>query len=152
ASPWAEARGCRAAGPAGNAAQAFIFGPCPTDCGMLGTAQRDVWKTWLYALAAAALGAWLAPWLFNAGKALADVAGGKETNDVLDRLANVCRAAEFPAFYQTALLVAAALLFFPWMHWLGSGRSRPRVSTAPWTMRLPHCAPPPSTGQPLNNL
>ena len=52
-----------------------------------GAPQRDVLKTWLGAAGVACLGAWLAPRLFNAGKALADVAGGRVTNGWLDRLA-----------------------------------------------------------------
>ncbi len=115
-----------------------------------GAAQRDVWKTWLYAAGAVCLGAWLAPRLFNAGKALADVAGGRVTAGWVDRLADICRDAAFPAYFQAALLIAAAALFFPWMAWLGNGRGERRPGgESPWSLRLPRAAALPDSGQPL---
>lgn len=85
---------------------------------MRNPARGDVWLVWLYAAAAVALGAWLAPWLYNAGMALAEVSSRKTTNEALQGLAGVCQTADFPRFYAAGLLLAGALLFFPWLEWL----------------------------------
>lgn len=92
--------------------------------GVSGAAKRDVVKTWLYAGASVGLGAAFAPWLFNAGRALAEVTEHKQTNDLLDRLARVCRAGDFADFYQASLLAAALLLFLPWVGLLDRGGKR----------------------------
>ena len=86
----------------------------------------DVLKVWLYAAAVVALGAWLAPLLFNAGKALAEVSSSRVTNDPLKWLGAHCQKADFPQFFTASLLLAAAVLFFPWLRWL-----RPKPDPAP---------------------
>ena len=40
-------------------------------------ARADVLKTWLYATASVALGAWISPLVYNSGKALAEAMGLK---------------------------------------------------------------------------
>ena len=40
---------------------------------MRNDSRGDVIKVWLYAAASVALGAWMSPLLYNAGKALAEV-------------------------------------------------------------------------------
>ncbi len=86
-------------------------------------ARADVLKTWLYATASVALGAWISPFIYNAGKALAEVSPGKQINGPLQYLAGLCRAAEFPRFFEAGLLVGAAVLFLPYIHTLRGGRS-----------------------------
>lgn len=83
-----------------------------------GTAA-DVLKVWLCAAATILLGAWMAPLVYNAGKALADVASSKTTNGPLEWLADVCRVAPFPRFFEASVFLAAALLFLPFFEWLG---------------------------------
>ena len=78
----------------------------------------DVLKVWLLAAVVVALGAWLAPPLFNAGKALAEVAGSRPTNGAVEWLGSVCRKADFPQFFTASVLLVAALLLFPWLRWL----------------------------------
>jgi membrane protease YdiL (CAAX protease family) len=80
---------------------------------MRSEASGDVLKVWLYAAAAVWLGAWTAPLLYNAGKALAEVSSVKQTNGLLEWLAGVCRAAQFPGFFQASLWLAGGLLFLP---------------------------------------
>jgi len=92
---------------------------------VIGAAQRDVLKTWLYAAGSICLGAAMAPILFNAGQALAEVTASKQTNDLLDRVAALCRAASFPQFYQASLLLGAFLLFLPWAASLHRGERLP---------------------------
>jgi membrane protease YdiL (CAAX protease family) len=84
-----------------------------------------VWKTWLYVAGSVCLGAAAAPYLADAGTALAEVAEFKPTNRPLDRLADACRAADFRRYYQVSLLAAALLLFLPWRIWLGGGGRGP---------------------------
>lgn len=82
---------------------------------MRSEASGDVFKVWLYAAAAVWLGVWFAPLLYNAGKALAEVSSAKQTNGLLEWLAGVCRAGEFPGFFQASLLIAGAVLFLPFV-------------------------------------
>ena len=118
---------------------------------MRNEARGDVWKVWLYAAAAVALGAWLTPLLYNAGKALAEVSSaGKTTNSILKSLADVCREAGFEQFYKTAILLSALVLFLPWMEWIHARRGNSPAS-GPWKLRLPDGARTSSRGQPLKN-
>lgn len=103
---------------------------------MRNAARGDVLKVWLYAAAAVALGAWISPWIYNGGKALAEVAAHKTINGPLDGLAGVCRSAEFPRFFEAGLLLAAAVLFFPWLEWLRGHRGEaPDGAGNPWLLR-----------------
>jgi membrane protease YdiL (CAAX protease family) len=106
------------------------------DEAMQNEAHSDVLKVWLYAAAAVWLGAWFSPVLYNAGKALAEVSQGKMTNGPLEWLAIRCGRAEFPAFFVASLMLAAALLFFPWMEWLHARRGT-ALAAGPWGLRLP---------------
>ena len=111
-------------------------------------ARGDVIKVWLYAGASVLLGAWMAPLLFNAGKALAEVSINKATNGPLEWLAARCGAAGFPEFFVAAVVVAAVLLFVPWMEWIHAKRGE--VSgTGPWKFRLPGGARTTEIGQAL---
>lgn len=118
---------------------------------MRNEARGDVWKVWLYAAAAVALGAWMSPLLYNAGKALAEVSSHKTTNGPLEWLAGLCRAADFPRFYEAGLLLAALVLFFPWMEWMHAKRRGMADYGGPWKLRLPNTAGMESRGQPLRN-
>lgn len=117
---------------------------------MRNEARGDVWKVWVYAAAAVGLGAWISPLLYNAGKALAEVSSRKSTNGFLEWLAEECRRAEFPRFYEAGLWLAAALLFLPWMEWLHAKRGEAGDGAGgPWLLRLPDGARTPARGQPL---
>jgi membrane protease YdiL (CAAX protease family) len=85
---------------------------------MRNEARGKVWKVWLYAVASVLLGAWISPLLYNAGKALAEVSASKTTNGLMERLAGVCRMADFPRFYEAGLWLAAAVLLVPWLEWM----------------------------------
>jgi membrane protease YdiL (CAAX protease family) len=115
---------------------------------MRNEAHGDVLKVWLYAAASVWLGAWCSPLLYNAGKALAEVSQGKMTNGLLEWLAGQCGRAEFSAFFMASLLLAAALLFFPWMEWLHARRGT-AVLAGPWALRLPDGARISTRGQRL---
>jgi membrane protease YdiL (CAAX protease family) len=111
-------------------------------------AHGDVLKVWLYAAASVWLGAWFSPLLYNAGKALAEVSLGKTTNGPIEWLAGQCGRAEFSAFFMASLMLAAALLFFPWMEWLHARRGV-ALASGPWGLRLPDGARVSTRGQRL---
>ena len=113
--------------------------------GVRGVAHGDVLKVWLYAAASVLLGAWFSPLLYNAGKALAEVSSSKQTNGFLEWLAGICRTAEFPRFFETSVLIAAAILFLPMIGWLRGGRTAGKSGT--WKLRLPVGARGPEPGQ-----
>ena len=80
-------------------------------------ARGDVLKVWLYAAVSVVLGAWISPLLYNAGKALAEISAHKVTNGIIERIGEICRAADFPTFYVVGILLVACLMFLPWMEW-----------------------------------
>ncbi len=89
---------------------------------MRDAAHGDVLKVWLYAALAVLGGACVAPLFFNAGKALAEVAAAKVTNGPLEWLADRCRVADFPDFFETEVVVVAMILFVPFMDFLCGSR------------------------------
>ncbi len=107
---------------------------------MRNEAASDVLKVWLYAAASVLLGAWMTPVIYNAGKALAEVASVKVTNGLIDWLAGICRATTFPQFFVGSLIFAAVLLFLPFVGWLRGGREREDFEKRPWSIRLPEGA------------
>lgn len=107
----------------------------------------DVLKVWLYAAASVVLGAWFSPLLYNAGKALAEISSAKQTNGFIEWLAGICRAAEFPRFFETSMLIAAGILFLPLIGWLRGGRAAEGGGS--WKLRLPEGARGMEAGQRL---
>lgn len=105
---------------------------------MRNPAGGDVWKVWLYAAASVTLGARLSNLLYNAGQALAEISSNKILNGPLTVLAGVCRTAKFPQYYEAALWLAAAALFFPWLEWLHlrRGEAAPAGSGSWWLRQL----------------
>ncbi len=85
---------------------------------MRNSAHGDVWKVWLFAAAVVALAVWIAPLVYGAGQALAEVSASRTTNGPLEWFGALCRRADFPRFYQAGMVLAAAVLFFPWLQWL----------------------------------
>ncbi len=89
---------------------------------MRNEALSDVLKVWLYAVASVMLGAWISPLLYNAGKALAEVSSVKQTNGVVEWLADLCRVANFPTYFVLSLIFGGLVLFLPFVGWLHGGR------------------------------
>lgn len=116
---------------------------------MRNEAHGDVWKVWLYAAASIVAGAWVSPWVFNAGKALAEVSSAKMTNGGLKWLADLCRTTDFPGFYTASVLLMALLFFLPWMEWIHAPRGVETKGPGPWLLRLPHGARMATRGQRL---
>jgi membrane protease YdiL (CAAX protease family) len=116
---------------------------------MRNEALGDVLKVWLYAAASVLLGAWMCPLLYNAGKALAEVSVSKTTNGPLEWLAKLCKAADFTRFYAAGILLAAVVLFFPWMEWIHARRGAAVETGGPWRLRLPDGARSSTRGQRL---
>jgi membrane protease YdiL (CAAX protease family) len=80
---------------------------------MRSEASSDVFKVWLHFGASVLVGGWVSPILYNAGKALAEVSSDKQTNGLLEGLANLCRAAGFEDFFVVSLLLCAGIFFTP---------------------------------------
>lgn len=116
---------------------------------MRGEATSDVLKVWLYAAAAVISGAWLAPLLYNAGKALAEISSEKQTNGLLEWLGYLCRGADFPKFFTASLWVCALILFLPCIAWLRGGR--PAEGGESGSLRLPDGARATTGGQRLRH-
>lgn len=88
-----------------------------------GAAIRDTLKVWLYALVVVVAGAWVSPYLYNAGMALGEVTSVKKTNGFLAWVGELCRTADFPVFFGVSLVAVALLLFLPFVEWLSMKRA-----------------------------
>lgn len=95
------------------------------------TPWHDRAKVWLFAVAATVLGAAIAPWAYNLGKALAETTDGKTTNAVVEHLADWCRRGGISWYFKGAWLLAAMLLAIPLTLWTqsrsASGRAGVRL-------------------------
>ena len=118
-------------------------------CAVPRDSRCDVFKILAFVVAALVLGALLAPWLYNAGKALAEIHGGRTGGGLLGWLADACRRSEFPRFYDRAVLLAALLLLVPTIHWLRMGRPHGHYRDTPWSFRFPDQVTISDCGQPL---
>jgi membrane protease YdiL (CAAX protease family) len=99
--------------------------------------QSDVWKILAYVAATLVLAAALAPWLYQLGKGLAEVAAEKQTNGVIRYVADAADRADFPKFFDRALMLSALVLLFPLVGWLRLGRTPGCHRDTPWSLRLP---------------
>jgi membrane protease YdiL (CAAX protease family) len=107
--------------------------------------MNDVLKVWLYAAAAVMLGAWMAPLLYNMGKALAEVSSVKQINGPVEWFAGVCRTTDFPRFFEVSLILVAVILVLPFVEWLRVGGN----AKGGLLQRLPDDAPTLERGQRL---
>ena len=96
----------------------------------------DSVKVWLYAIASMLLAAALAPWLYNLGRALAEVTDGKQTNGIVEWVAEGCRKAGLAIYFKWAWGIAGAVLAVPFIGWLKVGRGVGN-RTAAWSVRVP---------------
>lgn len=110
--------------------------------------ERDVLKILVYVVSVLVLGALLAPWIYNLGKALAEVTEGKKTNAFVDWFAAACRRSDFSRYFDRSVLVAALVLFFPIVRWMRAGRSGVYRDT-PWSLLRTDNRPVTTEGQPL---
>jgi membrane protease YdiL (CAAX protease family) len=111
--------------------------------------QSDVWKILAYVVATLALGALLAPWLYQLGKGFAEVAAEKQAGGWIRSLADAAERAEFPKYFDRSLMLAALLLLFPLTAWLRLGRRPGSFRDTPWSLQLPDGVVRGDSGQPL---
>jgi uncharacterized protein len=106
---------------------------------MVGGAYSGVIKLWAYLIASFGLGAWISPVVYNAGKALAEVSSVKQTNGLLEWLADLCRTTEFPRFFIASIIACALVLLLPLLDSLsasrGNGGQGQRLVKNPWGFR-----------------
>ncbi|WP_367874309.1 lysostaphin resistance A-like protein [Luteolibacter sp. Populi] len=112
--------------------------------------QSDVLKIFAYVAGTLILGAFLAPWLYQAGKGLAEVFAGKEGNKAIEWLADAARRSDFPRFFNRAVMLSAIILIFPLLSWLRLGRPPGSFRDTPWSLPLPDHAVVTDRGQPLH--
>lgn len=111
--------------------------------------RRDVLLLGAYVAITLGVGSWLAPWLYNAGLALAEIAGNKPTNGLIEWVAAICRTADAGSYHRGTILVAAVVGFLPWVSMMHGGSARLRPG--PWALRLPAAARPWPCGQSLRS-
>ncbi|PAW71017.1 MAG: hypothetical protein B9S38_06995 [Verrucomicrobiia bacterium Tous-C4TDCM] len=110
---------------------------------------NDVIKIFAYVAASLVLGAIIAPWLYQLGKGLAEVFASKEGNGPIQFIAKSAGRADFPKFFDRALMLSALVLLFPLTSWLRLGRPPGSYRDTPWSLRLPDNVVISDRGQPL---
>lgn len=110
---------------------------------------NDVIKIFAYVAASLVLGAIIAPWLYQLGKGLAEVFASKEGNGPIQFIAKSAGRADFPKFFDRALMLSALVLLFPLTSWLRLGRPPGSYRDTPWSLRLPDNVVISDHGQPL---
>lgn len=110
---------------------------------------NDVIKIFAYVAASLVLGAIIAPWLYQLGKGLAEVFASKEGNGPIQFIAKSAGRADFPKFFDRALMLLALVLLFPLTSWLRLGRPPGSYRDTPWSLRLPDNVVISDRGQPL---
>ncbi|WP_264489968.1 CPBP family intramembrane glutamic endopeptidase [Luteolibacter arcticus] len=111
--------------------------------------QSDVLKIFAYVAATLVLAAVISPWLYQLGKGLAEVTEDKQTNGAVRFLADAAGRADFPKFFDRALMLSALVLLFPLTAWLRLGRPPGSYRDTPWSLRLPDNVVVVDRGQPL---
>jgi membrane protease YdiL (CAAX protease family) len=111
--------------------------------------QSDVFKIFAFVAATLVLAAVTAPWLYQLGKGLAEVTVDKQTNGAIRYLAEAAGRADFPKFFDRALMLSALVLLFPLTAWLRLGRPPGSYRDTPWSLRLPDNVVVTDRGQPL---
>lgn len=111
--------------------------------------ESDVLKIFVYVAASLVLGAALAPWLYQLGKGLAEVFHEKEGNGLIKYVAAAAERADFPRFFDRALMLAALLLLLPLNAWLRLSRPPGGYRDTPWSLGLPDHLVLTGRGQPL---
>jgi membrane protease YdiL (CAAX protease family) len=111
--------------------------------------QSDVLKIFVYVAATLLLGAVLAPLLYQLGKGLAEVFAAKEGNGLIQYVASAADRADFPRFFDRAVMLSALILLFPLTGWLRLGRPPGSYRDTPWSLRLPDNVVVTNAGQPL---
>ena len=109
----------------------------------------DVVKIFAYVAATLVLGAILAPWIYQAGKGLAEVFREKEGNGLVRYVAAAADRADFPKFFDRSLMLSALVLLFPLTAWLRLGRAPGSHRDTPWSLSLPDNVVVAGSGQPL---
>ncbi len=109
----------------------------------------DVIKIFAYVAATLVLGAILAPWIYQAGKGMAEVFREKDGNGLVQYVAAAADRADFPKFFDRALMLSALILLFPLTAWLRLGRPPGSHRDTPWSLRLPDNVVVTDRGQPL---
>lgn len=110
--------------------------------------QSDLTKALLYFILTLAAAAALAPWLYNLGKMISEVAETRTTSPETRGIAGWCAQAEFAHFFLLSFLGCALVLAGPFICWLRLGAGTASPPASPWSLRIPNPSPA-GTGQPL---
>ncbi|MBK1829316.1 CPBP family intramembrane metalloprotease [Verrucomicrobiaceae bacterium R5-34] len=111
--------------------------------------QSDLTKVLIFLILTTVSAAILSPWLFNAGKMIAEVVPARSHHSLLLWFAQKCDNAEFLRYFNRSLLISALLLAGPFIMWMRIGKPPTFRGQNPWTFRLPTSSLPPVSGQPL---
>ncbi|MEK7951866.1 CPBP family intramembrane glutamic endopeptidase [Luteolibacter sp. Y139] len=106
-------------------------------------------KIFAYVAGTLILAAVISPWLYQLGKGLAEVTAEKQTNGMIRYVAEAAGRADFPKFFDRALMLSALVLLFPLTAWLRLGRAPGSYRDTPWSLRLPDNVVVADRGQPL---
>lgn len=113
--------------------------------------QSDITKILIFLTLTALTAALLSPWLYNAGKMIAEVVESRSANTPLLWFAQRCGNADFLQYFHSSLLICGTLLIGPFIMWMQLGQSPKSRNNKPWTLRLPEPSIAHETGQRLRH-
>ncbi|MCP5535322.1 MAG: CPBP family intramembrane metalloprotease [Akkermansiaceae bacterium] len=102
--------------------------------------QSDLTKILIFFILTLISAAVVSPWLYNMGKFVAEVGESRNLNVVMNWLAQKCAHAEFPRYFNRALVICALVLAGPFIMWMRLGKDTRQPRPSPWRIKLPkHC-------------
>jgi len=116
--------------------------------------QSDLTKILIFFTLTSIAAAIISPWLYNAGKMIAEVAESRGSNSLLLWFAQKCDSVDFPQYFNRALLLSSLLLAGPFIMWMRIGKGPKPLRKKPWGLRLPNSSVAHSShsvGQPLRH-
>lgn len=111
--------------------------------------QSDLTKIFLFIILTVIGAALISPLLYNIGKFVAEVAESRQLNTAINWLAQKCADAEFPQYFNQALLLCTILLAGPFIAWMRLGKDTRQPRRGPWQIKLPTHSVAHDSGQPL---
>jgi|TARA_B110000908_G_scaffold148622_1_gene181227 membrane protease YdiL (CAAX protease family) len=99
--------------------------------------QSDITKTLIFFTLTVVIAAVVSPWLYNVGKFIAEVGETRNLNVLMNWLAQKCDHAEFPRYFNRALLLCALVLAGPFIMWMRLGKEARQPRRNPWRIKLP---------------
>ena len=113
--------------------------------------QSDLTKILIFIILTSSIAALLCPWLYNAGKMIAEVAATRTDSEKISWLTQQFANASFVDFFHAALALSGFILAGPFIMWMQLGNTPHQSILPPWRIKLPRSSQAYETGQALKH-